>query len=399
MYSQVVTHTRYFFVCISVLLLCYSCKETDNKGFNGTELLFLIGFAANEDIARCSSEFRTSALISGATGRYGATGTTLKDGRIAFIGGEASANPISNRMEIFNPDQMVWNQGPSLNYGREFHTSTLLTNGNILVAGGYDNIDLIATAERFDLLTNTWSYIAPMNQQRAVHKAVLLSDGRVLVTGGNLNQVAANGAEFYNPNQNTWTQTGVMNSFRSLGLTLTLLNDGRALVVGGFGVSGIGVSENLSSVEIFDPNTNQWALRAPLNQPRYAHSAVLLSDGRVLVAGGMYMGSGNSISYLDSMEIYDPAANAWKLLKMPVSRSEFTLERISDGSILFIGGTNQAFVNNNYRYFPDTNRWCSIATLQKPRAGHFSNVLSDGSILIYGVNSFSGYEDAAELLR
>ncbi|EMJ97097.1 kelch repeat protein [Leptospira alstonii serovar Pingchang str. 80-412] len=353
----------------------------------------------NEDIARCSSEFRTSDLISGSTGRYGATGTVLKDGRIAFIGGEALVDPISNRMELFNPNQMVWNQGSSLNYGRAYHTSTLLTNGNILVTGGYDNIDLIATAERFNLLTNTWGYVAPMNQQRALHKAVLLSDGRVLVVGANSNQIAANGAEFYNPNQNTWTQTGGMNSFRSSGLTLTLLNDGRALVVGGFGVSGIGVGENLSSVEIFDPNTNQWILRTPLNQPRFAHSSILLSDGRVLVAGGKYMGSDNSNSYLDSMEIYDPVANVWKLLKMPVSRSEFTLERISDGSILFIGGRNQTYVNNNYRYFPDTDRWCSIATLQKSRDGHLSNVLPDGSILIYGGAGLNGYEDATERLR
>ncbi|EMP04376.1 hypothetical protein LEP1GSC171_2026 [Leptospira santarosai str. HAI1380] len=64
-----------------------------------------------------------------------------------------------------------------------------------------------------------------------------------------------------------------------------------------------------------------------------------------------------------------------------------------------IGGRNQGFVNNNFRYFPNKDRWCSIAPLQKPRYEHFSTLLFDSSILIFGGIDARGYARDTELLR
>ncbi|WP_032808710.1 MULTISPECIES: kelch repeat-containing protein [unclassified Leptospira] len=395
MYWRVFPRNHFFLFCVSLLIFCFSCRAID-KGKDQEKLLVLLGILANssEVVYQCPSELRATNLLSGATGRSSATGVALNDGRVVFIGGEEDIDPISNRVEFFNPNGFVWNQVPSLNEGRGYHQSTVLKNGDILVTGGYDTIDLISTVERFNVLANTWNYVAPMNQQRALHQTILLADGRVLTVGGNLIDGAiALGAEFYNPNLNTWTQTGVMNFFRSQ-FTLTRLNDGRILAVGGFGSDSV-----LNSVEVFDPNTNSWSLLAPLNRSRFQHSAILLTDGRLLIAGGKYSANGNSNDYSDSMEIYDPTTNVWKLMRMPESRSQFTLDRLADGSILLIGGRNQGFVNNNFRYFPNKDRWCSIAPLQKPRYEHFSTLLPDSSVLIFGGIDARGNARDTELLR
>ncbi|AXR69133.1 Kelch repeat-containing protein [Leptospira mayottensis] len=396
MHWQIFSRNHFLYFSVSFFLFCFSCNTID-KGTDREKLLFLLGYfvsSSDEFTHQCSSELRTTDFVPGATGRSGATGITLNDGKIAFIGGEENLNPISDRVEFFNPNGFVWNQISSLNYGREYHQSTVLRNGDVLITGGYDNMDLISTVERFDTNTNTWNYVAPMNQQRALHRTILLLDGRVLAVGGNSNnENVVSGAEFYNPNLNTWTQTNAMNFFRSQ-FTLTHLNDGRVLAAGGLGSNAV-----LSSVEVFDPNTNTWSLLAPLNQPRFEHSSILLADGRLLVAGGQYFINGNSNNYLDSMEIYDPTTNIWKLMKMPESRSHFTLNRLTDGSILWVGGRNQGFVNNNFRYIPNKDRWCSITPLRKPRYEHFSTVLPDGSVLIYGGIDASGYARDTERLR
>ncbi|WP_235595250.1 Kelch repeat-containing protein [Leptospira noguchii] len=373
-------------LCILVLLLGYNCKENSNE-----DLMKLLMLGIVDDYVQnnnsCNSEFKNMSILQGLTGRYAATGTVLNNGEVAFIGGEELANPISNRVELFNGS---WNQGPSLNQNRQYHSSTPLNDGNLLVIGGYDNVDLINSVEKLNINTNTWNYVAPMNVTRALHQSVLLGDGQVLVVGGNLNNPnLADSAELYDYNQNQWIRTVPMNSIRSQ-FTLTRLNDGRVIAVG-----GMGASTNLDSVEIFNPNTNNWTQVSHLNQARLEHSAILLSDGRLLVAGGRFIGAGNISTYLDSMEIYDPSKNVWTLSKMPVSRTEFTLNHLSDGSVLFIGGRNVNYVNENYRYFPNTNQWCSFIKLEKARYGHLSAKLSDHSILIYGGSDSNGYAENA----
>jgi hypothetical protein len=64
--------------------------------------------------------------------------------------------------------------------------------------------------------------------------------------------------------------------------TATLLPDGRVIVIGGYSWYG----RVQSSVEIFDPATNRWYPARPLSSPRANHTATLLADGTILVVGG-----------------------------------------------------------------------------------------------------------------
>lgn len=115
-----------------------------------------------------------------------------------------------------------------MHYGRYGHSSTLLTNGKVLVAGGSDGrLGLHRTAEIYDPKTQLWTMTGSMNESRASHVATLLKNGRVLIVDG-----GGNRAEVYNPLTRTWKVTSSMHYMRDR-YTTTLLKNGKVLVTGG----------------------------------------------------------------------------------------------------------------------------------------------------------------------
>ena len=86
----------------------------------------------------------------------------------------------------------------------------------------------------------------------------------------------------------------------------TLLPNGKVLVAGGYNDT----AGTLGSVEVYDPASNTWSAAGSLNSVRYAHTATLLPNGKVLVAGGVNY-SFSSYTYLGSAEVYDPASDTW----------------------------------------------------------------------------------------
>ncbi|WP_244265080.1 Kelch repeat-containing protein [Leptospira alexanderi] len=155
----------------------------------------------------------------------------------------------------------------------------------------------------------------------------------------------------------------------------------------------------MNTAELYNSNDNSWTLLPPMRESRQSHSAILLNDGRLLVAGGEFISIANQYAYRDSMEIYDPQTNQWTFKKMSVSRSEFTMELLNDGSVLFLGGRNAGFVSSNLRYFPSTDSWCEIPRLKTLRHGHYSATLRNGSVFVFGGMSATGYENSSEILK
>jgi len=123
------------------------------------------------------------------------------------------------------------------------HSATLLSNGNVLVAAGMTFGELfdaaLASAEMYDAIHDSWSTVAPLARSRRYHTATLLSSGLVLIAGG------------YDP--------------------------------GGDG----GADDHYpGNAQLFDPMLRTWSAECPMLHSRASHSATLLNDGSVLVAGG-----------------------------------------------------------------------------------------------------------------
>src|SRR5947207_3114499 len=129
----------------------------------------------------------------------------------------------------------------SLATARGGHTTTLLPNGKVLVAGGYNFTDgHLASAELYDPASGTWTATGSLFTARSSHTATLLSNGKLLVAGGyNGGSSSLESAELYDPASGTWMVTGSLAAGRD-SHTATLLPNGKVLVAGGFNSGGGG---------------------------------------------------------------------------------------------------------------------------------------------------------------
>ena len=118
--------------------------------------------------------------------------------------------------------------------------------------------------------------------------------------------------------------------------TATLLPNGKVLVAGGQGTSG-----NLTSADLSDPAAGTWSATRSLNTARFGHTATLLPNGKVLVAGG------NNSGALTSAELYDPASGMWSVTgSLNTARASHTATLLPNGKVLVAGGNNAAEARN-----------------------------------------------------
>lgn len=233
----------------------------------------------------------------------------LANGKVLIVGGTSDTGvTILSSAEIYDPAEESWTPTGTMNTARLYFTATVLPDGRVLVAGGRDGEPAyLSSAELFDPATGLWTPTGSMNFARSRHTAILLSDGRVLVAGGMIggpNPIWLSSAELYDPSTGTWTLTGSMNSTRS-DFTATLLPSGTVLVAGGEG-TGLSAPGCFTSTEIYDPTFGSWSTSASLNFGRQWHTATLLPNQGVLVAGGDSCGLGP----LSSAELYQPRSPA-----------------------------------------------------------------------------------------
>ena len=148
--------------------------------------------------------------------------------------------------------------------------------------------------------SGTWTPTGSLTVARARHTATLLPNGQVLVAGGFGSGGDLTSAELYDPSSGTWTTTGSLNAARD-SHTATLLPNGQVLVAGGES-SGFGFGGPLASAELYDPSSGTWTPTGSMTVARFAHTAALLPNGQVLVAGGQ-----GSSGPLASAELYSLA--------------------------------------------------------------------------------------------
>ena len=239
-----------------------------------------------------------SEIFDPVTGTFSATGnmvyslfaghssTLLNNGKVIIIGTRKQCvgywcEYYEGVGQIYDPATGVFTYTGSTT-NRSYHTATLLSNGNVLITGGYGNTDYglsgcYNSTEIYDTSTATFTAAANMLVDRANHTATALPDGTVLITGGHnyffgYDWVDVATSEYYNPTTGVFTSSGSMNTLRS-GHSATLLVNGKVLIVGG------------STAEIYDPVTRSFTLAGTMLASFSNHTATLLNTGKVLIVG------------------------------------------------------------------------------------------------------------------
>ena len=298
----------------------------------------------------------------------------LPDGNVLVTGGFDPYSGPLHTAELYHPHG-AWTRTGSMNDSHTGHTITLLPHGKVLVAGGNSQ----GTAELYDSIRGVWTRTGSMHSPRQNHTATLLPNGKVLITGGSNhgnNGYYLKTAELYNPKSGEWTSAKDM-IIEHGGHTATLLTNGKVLIVGGYNPS--------NRPELYDPINGDWIQIKNIPQWRYHHTATLLSNGLVLVAGGYSLNKDGILIALNTAELYDPNHDKWTSTGiMNIDRADHTATLLPDNSVLIAGGNNRyVSVNSADRYNPKSNVW-EAAGFIGSRENHTATLMQNGKVLVAG---------------
>ena len=316
--------------------------------------------------------------------RYDHSATLLSDGRVLVAGGWGHGYlGVESGAEIYDPASGTWSTTGSLNAPRFGHTAMLLPNSQVLVVGGLTanskGLAASRTAELYDPMTGRWRASRSLSSVR-VGPAVLLPNGKVLAVeiADRSNEVL--GAELFDPATETWNSTGAPTIFGSL----TLLPNGMVLVAG------------FSGAELYDPSTETWRPVGSLHGA--AGSLILLSNGKVLTVA--FDGSG------PAAQLYNPSTETWNSTGAPSFAPQSTT-LLLNGKVLALGyyeiiDSQTGVPNSAEIYDPVTGQWSPTAKLNAARMGYTVTPLSGGRVMVAGgiygdFDSFSTTLNSAEL--
>jgi large repetitive protein len=332
-----------------------------------------------------------SSAGSMSNARYRQTATLLSNGEVLVAGGIGSSGAALASAELYQPSTGTWSATGSMITPRQGQTATVLPNGKVLVAGGVNaGGTAVATAELYDPSTGTWSSTGAMSSARYYATATLLGNGKVLVAGGFISSgIYLKSAELYDPSTGSWSSTGSMATGRDH-FTATLLPSGKVLVAGG----NITDCCNTAAAELYDPSTGAWSTAGSMSSARANQTATLLGNGKVLVAGGFDNGP-----IVSSVDVYDPSSGTWSPTgSMTAARANQTATLLPSGEVLVAGGSNSSgVIATSELYDPSTGTWSAAGSMSNARTLDTATLLSDGNVLVTGGSSTSGVTKTADL--
>jgi len=341
-------------------------------------VLGLVALAAHPD--RPSQAGRVTPAAPMLEPRSSHSATLLPNGQVLIAGGMRRNQDFYRSAELYDPATGKFRTTGAMNIARVGHTAVLLRSGKVLIAGGWIGHGTTNSAELYDPTTGKFTLTAAMTHRRGHASATLLDNGDVLITGGADHDTPGgiNSAEIFHAGSQTFEAIGTMHDAR-IAQTSTLLRDGRVLIAG-----GRGDSVN-ASAELYDPKTKRFIPTGSLLTARYKHTAGLLPDGRVLIAGGSDARDWHG--QLSSAEIYDPQTGRFTAAAS-LHDARFKLPEdaapIRPGELLIAGGSKQVEV-----YDARSGKFL-VASGQISDVWHFmtETPLRDGRVLLAG-----GYPD------
>ena len=355
--------------------------------------LLILGLVACSSVGDTHKASAAKGMIAPAasmkTARSGHTSTLLPDGNVLIAGGMNGNGNYSDTTEIYSPETDTFRSARSMSARRVGHTATLLPNGKVLIAGGY-NGEYLASAEIYDPASGSFTPTGHMTMPRSEHVAVLLNNGKLILAGGIGNEwTFLASAEIYDPSTGTFTRTGSMTTPRE-SHTATLLKSGKVLIAGGHKDRREAMTV-YSSAEVYDPARGTFSATGNMTTVRHKHAASLLPGGDVLIVGGSDKRDWQG-KYA-SAEIYDSTKGEFKAIgDMRMARFKLANAVVSlrNGKILIAGGGEQLEL-----YDPATNTFSTVkGRIDTARYFSAATLLQDGRVLITGGYDADGASSA-----
>ncbi len=359
--------------------------------------LFLLGLGicASPTFAQSPGAFAAAGKM--VTPRALHTSTLLPDGKVLLAGGDSAYyfSRTEPSAELYDAASGIFAPTGTMTTPRSGHTSTLLANGKVLIAGGGPTLIgtgpfSLASAELYDPATRTFAATGSMTVERSEHNATLLKNGKVLITGGyRLDQSYSisypDTAELYDPATGTFAPVGISGASCD---TATLLLDGRVLIT-----RRDPDQDRVSHAALYDPSIGAFVPTADMNTGHTKPSATLLLGGKVLIAGGDI---GDLDGASSSAELYDPATGKFTATgSLITGRERNAATLLFDGRVLFAGGYAIVPVPGGYDnlasaeiYDPSTGAFSDAGAMLTGRDLLAATLLKDGRVLITGGNEY-----------
>ena len=377
------------------------------SAFFRTRVLVLLacGVFVNAAIGAAQSRGTFDRTGSMTSSRTGHTATLLSNGQVLIAGGalyrqqQFGAAVVLASVEVYDSAAGTFHAAASMTNARRSHTATLLSDDRVLIVGGYgEGGAALASAELFDLATATFRPTGSLMAARGGHTTILLPTGAVLVIGGYGTRAYPDvaPAELYDPATGTFKPAGtyVGRGGCDFCAPSVLLHDGTVLFP----------AQN--PAQLYDPVSDSFSPSGAMSMELSA--AATLTNGDVLFAGGEPLGrSANA-------DLYNPATHTFvRTADMTSRRVWHTLSSLPDGTVLAAGGetdscsANACFFAGSVAtaelYNPSAGAFVSTGNMAIARGSHTATLLGDGRVLIAGGTSyggigiFGGTLDSAEL--